>query len=420
MRKLFASLLVLAMCVPAMAATITFGPANNSVSGQVSIPWTADAGVVGMALKVDVTGGGTCTAVAVDSFFDVFMDSAYTQELGAGYVYKTGIATALQTGPGEQTLPAASFSISIGGLDDDGIGAGTEEAPTSGTIVLTGTPLKPVAIAEDTLRGGVVGYAGAMTIAGLPIATSFGGVAETISKPTINKTTAAPAVADKVNGGRVETFVAAATSSISDPLEYQFTWGDGVVGPWGAASQTHTYTYGGPGVVSTTGYTYNVTVQARCATHTAIVSAVSDAYVVTSEAVKSTAAFYAAWAQYDRKSCWAFPRNCKGDADGTKQGSSVLGYVWVGTNDLNTMLAGYGVKEPTKGPGIATISWSGIPGICADFRHDQQGSSVLGYNRVGTNDLNDFLPNYNVKEPTKGPGVPICDQGNYHYWTVAP
>jgi uncharacterized repeat protein (TIGR02543 family) len=67
---------------------------------------------------------------------------------------------------------------------------------------------------------------------------------ETVSQPTVAKTTTAPAIAGRVNSGRAETFAASdAASSLGHALEYQFTWGDGNVSAWGAATQTHTYTY---------------------------------------------------------------------------------------------------------------------------------------------------------------------------------
>jgi hypothetical protein len=145
-------------------------------------------------------------------------------------------------------------------------------------------------------------------------------------------------------------------------------------------------------------------------------SVTSAALALSSEAVKSTAAFYADWALYGRPNCWAFPRNCKGDVDGLKQGSALAGYTWVSTNDLSVLLAAFNIKEPTKGIGIMNIP--GYPNaICADFDHLRQGSALAGYTRVSTNDLTPFLASFNIKEPTKGPGVAVCAQTNYHYWT---
>jgi hypothetical protein len=146
-----------------MAASVTV----SAGAGAGEIVLTADAGIVGIGLTVE---GGPVTDVAVDSFFDVFIDSAFT--IGAGYVVGDGVPTAIQTGAGELALPSSSFSISVGGLDDDGIGEGAEEAPTTTTITLSGSGT--VTIDEDTLRGGIVGYDGAMEISGLPLQVDLG------------------------------------------------------------------------------------------------------------------------------------------------------------------------------------------------------------------------------------------------------
>jgi hypothetical protein len=100
--------------------------------------------------------------------------------------------------------------------------------------------------------------------------------------------------------------------------------------------------------------------------------------------------------------CWCYPRQCYGDADGIKTGSSVTGYTYVGPTDLVIFSKAYNVKEPPKGLGIATVT----NGICADFAHDKTGSSVTGYTYVGPTDLAIFSQRYNVKEPPKGVGVP--------------
>jgi hypothetical protein len=110
---------------------------------------------------------------------------------------------------------------------------------------------------------------------------------------------------------------------------------------------------------------------------------------------------FSTWVSLGKPHCWCFPRQCHGDADGLAQGTSKQGYYYVGENDLNILLKGWKVLEPTKGPGI-----QGEPNICADFAHDVQGTSKQGYYRVGENDLNKLLTYWKVLEPTKGPGTP--------------
>lgn len=100
--------------------------------------------------------------------------------------------------------------------------------------------------------------------------------------------------------------------------------------------------------------------------------------------------------------CWCDARQCHGNADGAIAGSPKTGQYWVGTGDLNILIAAWLVKEPPQGPGIASVQ----DGICADFARDQAGSPKTGVYRVGTSDLNILVANWLVKEPPQGPGIP--------------
>jgi hypothetical protein len=108
------------------------------------------------------------------------------------------------------------------------------------------------------------------------------------------------------------------------------------------------------------------------------------------------------WELVGSPACWCYPRQCHGDADDLMGGSSKTGFYAVGPTDLNILIAGWLVKEPGFGPGIASIP----NGICADFAHDQGGSAKTGFYRVGPTDLNILIANWLVKEPGFGPGVP--------------
>ncbi|UCG60207.1 MAG: hypothetical protein JSU70_11920 [Phycisphaerales bacterium] len=100
--------------------------------------------------------------------------------------------------------------------------------------------------------------------------------------------------------------------------------------------------------------------------------------------------------------CWCDARQCHGNADGAIAGSPKTGQYYVGTGDLNILIAAWLVKEPPQGPGIASVE----NGICADFARDQAGSPKTGVYRVGTSDLNILVANWLVKEPPQGPGIP--------------
>jgi len=114
---------------------------------------------------------------------------------------------------------------------------------------------------------------------------------------------------------------------------------------------------------------------------------------------------YDEWVAVGKPACWSYARQCRGDADGKKQGSPFLGYMYVGTDDLAVLVDAWKILEPPKGPGIATVE----NGICADFDHDKQGSPFLGHMRVGTDDLGVLIAHWKVLEAPHGPGVePDC------------
>jgi hypothetical protein len=123
--------------------------------------------------------------------------------------------------------------------------------------------------------------------------------------------------------------------------------------------------------------------------------------VETDSLLAPTNSKYAEWVSVGKPACWAYPRQCHGDADGLAVTSS-SGKYYVGTSDLNILIDAWEVKEPPFGPGIASIP----NGICADFARDQEGGSKIGWHRVGNNDLNILIANWLVKEPPNGPGVP--------------
>ncbi len=160
---------ILSISISCVAGTITFGPAVDNQDGTCTIPWAADVPIVAMALDVDATDD--IVAVAVDSFFDIFMDVAYDEEAGDGYTYGEDNGNGCicdQDAAGSLALPQSNFCISMGGL-------GGEEEPLddpclSGTIVLTADGYAEGYISENALRGGVIDENGAQVTTNLPIA----------------------------------------------------------------------------------------------------------------------------------------------------------------------------------------------------------------------------------------------------------
>lgn len=123
-----------------------------------------------------------------------------------------------------------------------------------------------------------------------------------------------------------------------------------------------------------------------------------------SECFNNNLGHYAAWVQFGKPDCWCYRYNCRGDANNAQEGNALGGFYWVGQNDLSRVIAAWQIKEPPKGPGIATIP----NGICADFARDQEGNALGGFYRVGQNDLNILIASWQIKEAPKGPGISIC------------
>jgi len=319
MRKVLPILLAIALAVPALAdVAVTVDDAGDGVA-QLNLAISGDAVVRGLALKVTITGAELAAIADVTDVmpaFNAYIDYYYSN---TGFLGALPDETALP-GTGAHavanpdaagvlaTLPATTFSISLGALDNSGNQGGVTAGGVLAKIKLSDiSGSAQVCVEADALRGGIVGD----------------------------------------NLGTVD-------ADDCDTI---------------APSQP-------------------------------------------TECVNSAAPFYADWVAFGKPACWCYAANCKGDANGTMEGTSFAGYKKVFTQDLNILLAAYDVKEPPKGPGIATIP----NGICADFSRTREGTSFAGYKRVFTQDLNILLANYDVKEPPKGPGIGDCTGPDYNFF----
>ena len=156
MKKILASLLVLALCAPAMAATITI---EDIGGGQATITVATEgeeAPIVGLGLDVDVTGGEV-TAVSVDTAnFNIFPDYAYfleTDEDPNGYEYGEGHPVAAMEEAGKLELPQSSFALSLGNLNGEEIAGADGAAEVVITVTWSGDLLE---VCENATRGGIV------------------------------------------------------------------------------------------------------------------------------------------------------------------------------------------------------------------------------------------------------------------------
>jgi len=115
---------------------------------------------------------------------------------------------------------------------------------------------------------------------------------------------------------------------------------------------------------------------------------------VVSYPIKATSSMYANWVTNGKPACWAYPRNCHGDADGKKVGS-----FWVQANDL-TILKGALNKNPLP-----------AGGICASFTHAKVGSFWVQANALAI-----------LKQYLNNSSIPICgdtsttSDANFWYW----
>lgn len=409
MKKLVLVLVVALIAVPAFAADPVFTEsAKNNATKTVTVGYDATGAALprGFGLVLEATGGnivsvtatkeGESTAAAKG--YGIFPGTIVIVD-GAVTDYNTPVEPNNLPG-GPSVLGTPRVVVALGSLY-----VGDANKPDAAgdlfTVVCSAGTSKLTVSEEDAFRGGVVDVnANAMTVAAKEI--EFVSEETIIGTPVVTKTTAAPAVADKVNGGRLETFVASGVAgSLGGSLEYQFTWGDAVVGPWGAATQTHTYAYTATG-------NYTVTVQARLAAAPAVLSAVSAGNVVTRETVKASATtIYAAWADFSRPNCWAFQRSCRGDVNGGKSGFGT-NILWVDSADLTIFKAAYNKVVAD----LKLVNVNGTPGICAD---NNRGKSGFGANIlwVDSADLTVFKQYYNQVVAN----VPVCSQANYWFWT---
>ncbi|MDH4203621.1 MAG: hypothetical protein OEV87_12115, partial [Phycisphaerae bacterium] len=157
MKKILVSLLVLALCAPAMAATVTI---NDNADGTGTIVVDAGAGnsIVGLGLNIDATGGNI-TALSIDATanptFNIYPDAAHDREVATpgSYTYGAGTPIADQVAAGEVAV-GNNVAISVGCLN----GASTPGATGAQTITINVTvdATTNICVSENALRGGIV------------------------------------------------------------------------------------------------------------------------------------------------------------------------------------------------------------------------------------------------------------------------
>ena len=114
----------------------------------------------------------------------------------------------------------------------------------------------------------------------------------------------------------------------------------------------------------------------------------------------------AKWVEYGSPDCWCYRKQCRGDADGTKEF-----FKPVMANDLTVWKAAYNQSKATVQ--TITAGTHNTPGICADFDHKDEF-----FKPVMAGDLTIWKAYYNIADGS----VPECDvapviTGPYDHWT---
>jgi len=133
--------------------------------------------------------------------------------------------------------------------------------------------------------------------------------------------------------------------------------------------------------------------------------------------MNTTNSLYVNWVLRNRPACWAYPRQCKGGADGKKQ----ISY-WVGSNNLTILKAAFNKAESVYNGGAVSGTTSLI---CASFDHKKQisywvGSNCLGILKANFNKAESAIP---LCATVPATGIPTSQAGfsadvNYWYWCI--
>ena len=176
MKKILASLLVLALCAPLYAGEVTLSSVDNE-DGTATIMMEVISGEpVGIALDVLTNTGTIDDAFMVDSFFDIFIDAAYDMEVDVpgSYTYGAGAGPIAKVGdPGEDTVATNPFCISAGGLggEEAPLTPGPQPTETVELIQLDSDGGATATITANAIRGGAVVFkdGSVATVNGLPL-----------------------------------------------------------------------------------------------------------------------------------------------------------------------------------------------------------------------------------------------------------
>jgi hypothetical protein len=160
MKKILASLIVLALVAPAMADVDVTAVDNGGGELVITITPSGDAVVRGVALLLGTNYGdgqaASASVTGLNTNIDYYVTNPIVDADENNVPDDPGQPAADPAGPGVATLPAADLSLCSGYLDGDGLQGGLPGTATF-TVNYNLTTETEVSIALDTLRGGIVG-----------------------------------------------------------------------------------------------------------------------------------------------------------------------------------------------------------------------------------------------------------------------
>jgi len=399
MKKLIFVLAIALMAVPAFAVDIALvreGTTNVIDVTYANNGTTAATRMRAVALKL--TSPATTTMTLVSGSFKI--GESVTGSLGygiypasividtAGVVTSDGTPLADSGDPGAGTGNGSNYVVFEFGslyLDPNAPGASGILCKFTFNPASVSNPTIAM-IDEDTYRGGLVFEDGSLGV---------------VNTSLVYTTAVAPGQATIVspaNGGKTALSTTLTWTAGSGATSHDVYFGT-TNPPAFKVNQTGT-TYATGAMANAKTYYWRIDEKNTAGTTTGVV------WNFSTECYYGMAD-YAQWVEAGKPACWCQPRQCKGDADGLKQGDTKLGYYYVGPGDLNVLTNAWKIKLSPKGPGTTAAQ------NCADFDHLKQGDTKLGYYRVGPGDLNILTTYWKVKESPKGPGVsPTCLPGN--------
>jgi len=354
MKKIALVVAILALVVPAMAATSVVMNAvdidGGGGGGVVAITYNVTGGdVSGFGLDINVPSGKTITAIGnfytgEGKGYGIFPGTINIDDTN-GVVKDYGTPVAPSTDPGALGgLGTSGITIELGALYTTG------NAPNrAGTLcTVTVSASCNIKVALNVTRGGVVDVNYAVCPNNLPITRPVY-VVSLCTVPNIVGSTKSDANTAIVNAGLT-------VGTISESTHATIKRGK-------VMSQNPTD--GGNQIAC--GGAVNYTVSQGC--YTAVYY--ND---------------YNMWVAVGEPNSWCYPRQCHGDVDNAQQGDTKTGFFYVWSTELNTLLAGW--KQPYGGNPVTQ------PWIAADFTHSTDGDTKTGFFRVWSGDLNILLANW--------------------------